>query len=260
MIFTEYFDGIGEEPELYAFLFGVMYLLAPCGHLVARPAVDDRHLLRAQSERRARRVHRHVARAYDYYVMRALYGSGGIFIHRFHEVYAGKEFVGGAYSVQPFAFYIHEHRQPRARAEEYIIVVLFKVVESESLTDDDVGLYAHSEFFKCVYLRLDYRFREPEFGYSVNEHAAGLVEGFEYGDVESRFGEIGAAAQSRRSAADHRRAVTVTDGSFCGRAASYRVIAYEPFERADGYGTVLLEDAVVFALRFLRAHATADRG
>ena len=70
LLVAEHLDGVGQKVKDDALFLGVMHLFGAGGHLLARAAIDDVHLARAQPQRAARRVHRHVARAHHRHAVR----------------------------------------------------------------------------------------------------------------------------------------------------------------------------------------------
>ena len=90
-------------------------------------------------------------------------------------------------------------------------------------------------------------------------------------DLITPFGEVGSACQTCRAGADDGHFMAVGsrdggDGGISGRTARHPAgsriavlpVGHEPLEFADGDRLALdAQDALAFALRFLRAHAAA---
>ena len=100
---------------------------------------------------------------------------------------------------------------------------------------------------------------QTEGGNAVNENAAGLVQAFKHGDVHAEAGKVTGARHGRGTGAYAGHTTTdLLDGrSLFGRC----VVGNEAFQTTDGHGLPLLaENALAFALLFLRAHAAAHGG
>ncbi len=163
--------------------------------LVAAP-VDDVHLVGAQPQRGARRVHGHVAAAEDRDSRRPLQRRvvGGE-AEAAHQIAAGQVLVGRVDAVEVLAGDLEEPGQPgagadedgverpRSRAQSTVRVLPTTIVEPQ----------LDAQALHVLDLAPHDRLGQPELGDAVGQHAARLVQGLEHRDLRSRAGRGRAA-------------------------------------------------------------------
>ncbi len=227
----------------------------------AAPVDDCR--LGTQSLGGAHGVHRHVAAAHYDYLAARLDGRVVVGVEGTHQVGAGQEFVGRDHAVEVLARNTHETGQSGARTDENGVESLLveQGVDRQGAADDDVGLDGYAQPAQGVDLALhDPRLRQTELGNAVDQHAAHLVQRLEDVHLVARLSQVAGAGQTGRTAADHGDAAAVARG---GRHLGFvfqRPVAHVALQLADGYRFALdAQDAGPFALRLLRADASADR-
>ena len=244
----------------------MLYLLRARGQFRLAAAVDDVDMLRAETQRRARRIHRDVAAADDssclaYLERRRVIGE----TVRLHEIAAREELIGGVYAAEALARDVLEPRQAGARADEDRVESLLaeELVHRVEAARHGIRLDGHTELLEVLDLLLhDLVLRQAELWNAVGEHAASLVQRLKNRDLVAALREIARAGKPGRAGADDRDALRIW-----GRGErrirhllSERPIRCEPLETADADRLALLaEDAVFLALVLLRADAAADR-
>ena len=199
-------------------------------------------------------------------------GSGRlVVVHpRLHEVDAGEELVGAHHAVEVLARNVHETRQARTGADEDLPEAgIFEVLQGGRLADDEVLDELAAEPVDLADHVVDQRVGQAEFGNSVAQHAAEVVEGFEHRDrVAFDRQQIG-VDQAGRTGTDHRDRglfgpdprrdvvlpLVLVDAVFF--FLEPLALGQVPFELADldrpaGHG------ADALALMLLRAHAAGD--
>ena len=240
-------------------------LLDPGRHLDLRPAVDDRRVIRPQTQGGPDRVHRHVPAA-DHGNILPPHDGGVVFRETIglHEVGAGEILVRRIDAAQVLAGDVHEDRRAGADPEEDRVEPLREeLVYRLEPPDDGVRFDLHAQFLEIVDLRLHDRLRQSKLRYSVNKDAARLVQGLEDRHVITEIDQIARDREPRGTGADHRDLFPV---GLCRRgdgdiARLLLVVGGEPLKAADGHGFSLLpEDADLLALVLLRADAAADGG
>ena len=228
-------------------------------------AIDDRDLLGAEAQRRARRIHRDIAAADDGDMAadldwrRVLWELIGL-----HEVTAREELIGRVDAVEALARNALEARQAGTRANEDGIEALFlqELVDRVETTGHRVDFDLDAELLDVLDLLLDDRvLRQTELRDAVGQHAARLVQRLEDGHIIALLREVARAGEARRARAD--------DGDFLRISGTLDrldlfirgelAISDEALKAADGDGfAALREDAVLLALILLRADAAAD--
>src|SRR5450759_844595 len=204
---SPYLSRKGQETELHAFLHGMYRLLRPSWHLFAWPPIDEEYLLGAQAKGCAGAVQRHVASTYHCYAAAQLYR--GIVIRKevgLHQVRPGQVLVRRVDPVEVFPWDTHEDRQPRADAYERAGIAVFKqVLHPDCPSDHLVVFQAHAEGGDVINLPAYDRFRQPELGDAVRQHATRGVQSLEEGDLVAKPGQVPGAAQAGRACPDDRR-------------------------------------------------------
>ena len=256
--------GVGEHAEVDALFLSVMHLLEARGHLLLRAAVDDGDLVRAQPQRRARRVHGHVAAADHGHLL--AHAHGGVGLREgvgLHEVDAGQKFVGRVHAVEVLAGDALKARKPRAGADEHSVVALVEqFVQGDRAADHGVCLDLHAQRLDGGDLLAHQALGQAEFGDAVDQHAAGGVQRLVDGYIVTQLGEVARAGQARGAGADHGHATAVLLGGLRrGAALCHGVVRAEALEAADAHRVALYAaHAFGLALRLLRADAAADGG
>ena len=155
----------------------MMYFLEAGGHLLFRAAVDDGNFVRAQPQRRARRVHGHVAAADHGHLF--AHAHGGVRLREgvgLHQVDAGQKLVGRVDAVEVLAGDALEARQARAGADEHGLVALVKqFFQRHGAADDHVGFDLHAQRLDGGDLLAHKALGQAELGNAVDQHAAGGV-------------------------------------------------------------------------------------
>ena len=158
---------------------------------------------------------------------------------------------------------MHESGQSGAGAYEYGVIAFFgqQGVNGGGLADDTVGLDLYAQGLDILDLFLDDALLgKTEFGNTVDQNAACLVQGFKDLDIIAHFGQIAGAGQAGRTGADDgdlfalllRRALGL-DAHFPGG------IGHVTLQLADGDRLALdAPDALAFALGLLRTYTSAD--
>ena len=159
---------------------------------------------------------------------------------------------------------MQELRQTCAGADKHSLEAVFKqFVNGLALADDGVvdDLDAHG--LEVIYLSGDYLLRQTELRDTVDQNAAGLVEGFKDGDVVAQLAQVARAGEARRAGADDRDAVTVGLGDLdlVLDFLVHVVICDKALKTADADALALdAAHALRFALLLLRADTSADSG
>ena len=149
-------------------------------------------------------------------------------------------------------------RSDEHRVKAHLVDHLF---DREQASDERIAFELHAKLPQLLDLRVDH-FVAAEIRNPVTQYATGLVERFVYGDVAAGFRHVGGACHSGRARShDADPEAGGFDVGNVGPAFADREIADEALEAADRHGFQrLTDDAHAFALAFLRAHASADRG
>ena len=211
----------------------------------------------------ARGIHGNVAAANYRNVLAVHDGSVAVFTISLHQVYAGKELVGGIYALQVFAGDVHKHGQTCAGADEHGLVAhVEQLVYGQGLAYYHVSLYVHAKCAQVVYFLLNYGLGKTEFRYAVYQHAAGGVQRFKYADLVAFARQIARAGEAGRAAADYGNLVTVGGGNIAGGGGmGVMPIGNKALQTAYADGFALYAaHALGFALGFLRANTAANRG
>ena len=122
-----------------------------------------------------------------------------------HQIGACEELVGRYYADKRLAGDAHKLGQAGTRGYVYCIEMLFfnEFVDGDRTAYDDVGYDFDTEAFEVFDFGSDnFLLRQAEFGYAVDEHAAGVLQGFEDGDLVPHLGEVASAGEARGAAAD----------------------------------------------------------
>ena len=243
----------------------MVYFLAAGGHFGLASAVYDVHVLGAQTLCAAGGVHCHVAAAYYGSVL--AHADGGIRLGELvclHEVYAGKELVGGVYAAKVLAGYLLEVGQSCAAAYEYGVKALFlhQLIQAYGAADYYVGLYLYAQSLHILYLLANQRLGETEFGNAVYQHAAGGMQSFENMYLIAQLRKVACAGKACGAGAYHGYLLAVGGGYLGGGGAlCHGVVGGEAFQTADAYRLPLnTTDALALTLVFLGAYAAADGG
>ena len=228
-------------------------------------AVYDMHL-RAQAQRRAGRIHRHVAAADHASAPSDMDGCQVVVPVRVHQVVARQELVGREDAAQVLAGYAHELGSSRAGAYEHGRETLLaeQLVHGHGTSYYHVGLYLHPEPAHIVNLAGEHLLlRKPELGNAVDQHPARLVQGFENRHVVAQLGEVARAGQTCGAGADNGDLHAVRGGLgrlFGSSSVFTHIVGHETLQLAYRHRLALhSEHAAAFALGLLGAHASADR-
>ena len=247
----------------------MFHFLAAGGHLGLGAAVDDVHAFRAHAQGGAGGVHGHVAGA-EHGHMLAEVGGGVLFGEGIGaaQVHAGQVFVGGEHPHQVLAGHAQEDRQTGAHADEDRVIFLAQFVHGEGAAAHAVEVEVHTGTAQAVHFGGHHVLGQTEGGDAVDEHAAGFVQGFEHVHLEAVGGADARTGQGGGTGADAGHLLAL-DGHGTGIGAGHLLtgaggdvaVGHEAFQAADGDGLALgVEDALAFALVFLRADAAAHGG
>ena len=251
-----------QQLELDALGLGMLDFFLTGRQLVAATAVCDVHMLRAQTLRNARRVHRNVARADDGDTVEVLYRRIVIIAVCLHEVDAGQQLICGVHTQQVLAGNMQELRQTCAGADEHgLVAVREQLVHGLGLADDGVIDDIHAHGLEVIYFLCDYLLRQTELRDAVHQNAAGLMESFVNGDVVAHLSQVARAGQTRGAGADDRDAVAVGFGDLdlVLDFLIHMVVRDEALKTANADALALdAAHALRFALLLLRADAAAD--
>ena len=181
-----------------------------------------------------------------------------------HQVVAGEELVGGEDTVAVLARDAHEFREARAGPYEHSLepFLVEKIVYGQGSAYDDIRLDLHAKLAHFLdFVRKHRVLWKAELGDAVNQHAADLVKGLEYGDVVAPFREVARAGKTCRAGAHYCHLFSLAD-LLHFRLWSHSVLAAPVGRKAlqvADCDTLALdaEHAAAFALGFLRAHAAA---
>ncbi len=263
VLVAENFHGIVEGLENNALLFRVLDLLVTRGHFLFAAAVNYVDILRAKTFRAASCVHSDVAAADHRNARIFLDRRIAVLFVRFHQINACEELVRRVHSFKVLSGNVHKPRQTRARTDEDSLKALLEqLVHLYRAPDNNVCFYLYSESLKIIHFFLNYGFRQSELGDTVNKNAARKVQSLENRNIIAHFREVARAGKSRGSRADHRALVSVLRGSVRRfGAVSVVPIGDKAFQTPDTHGFAFdTADALAFALRFLRADASAHCG
>ena len=265
VLIAEHFDRVRQQLEVDALFLGVLNFFRARRDLRLTAAVDDGDLLRAEAQRRAGSIHRDIAAADDgdmaadldrRRVFRELVGL--------HEIAAREEFIGRVDAVEALARNALEARQAGARADEDGVKALFlhELIDRVEAAGYRVKLDLDAELLDVLDLLLDDRIlRQAELRDTVRQHAARLVQGLEDRHIVAFLCKVACAREAGRAGTDDSDFLRIGCALdwldlFIG---SELAVSHEAFEAADGDGLpALREDAVLLALIFLWADATAD--
>ena len=176
----------------------VLDLFLARGQLFHAAAVDDVRVVRAEPQRRAHRVHRHVAAADHRDVLVPLDRRVGVReLEGLHQVVARQVLVRAVDAVEVLARDVHEPRQPRADADVDRVEAVFghQLADRARLADHEVGLELDAELLQVLDLALHDRLGQPELRDAVDEHAAGLVQRLEDRHVVAGLDQVPGADQ-----------------------------------------------------------------
>ena len=137
------------------------------------------------------------------------------------------------------------------------------IIHCDGPSHHHVCLYFHSEAAHILHLVLHYLLLgQTELGDAVLQHASGLVQHLEDGDVVAPAGQVRGTGQTGRTAADHCDLDTVGGSLVCEADSILTApVRHETLELADGHRLALnSEDAGAFALGLLGADTAADCG
>ena len=236
-------------------------LFAAGRHFRPGPAVHDANAFRTQAQRSARGVHGHVACAKHGDIAaqshrRVVFGEG----MRPSEVHAREVFVGGENADAVFVGHVEEMRQSCAHAKEHgVISAVQQSLHGHGAPAHMVELEIHAHFGQAVQLAVHHVLGQTEGGYPVDQNAARLMQPFEHRHVDAILRKQSGACQRRRTGTD---ACDALPAFFCpgGRLCGC-VVGDKTLQASDGHGLPFLaQDALAFALLFLRADAAADSG
>ena len=161
---------------------------------------------------------------------------------------------------------MQELGQTCAGADEHCLelLVVKQLVDGDRLADNSVGddLDAHClEVFDLD--GDDLVLGETEFGDTVNENAARLVEGFKNGDVVAHLAEVARTGEGGGAGADDGDTVTVGFGDLDRLLVflAHVVVCDKALQTADADRLALdASDTLALALLLLRANTAADCG
>ena len=130
--------------------------------------------------------------------------------------------------------------------------------DGEGLADHLVGLELDAHLAQALHLALDDVARQPERRDAVAEHAADHVQRLEHGDLGAEPDQVAGGGQPGRPGADDGHLARAAPRTRAGPRRRTGVVADETLEPADGHRLHLaVDDALAFALGFLRTHAAA---
>ena len=233
------------------------------GHFGLTTAVDDIHVLRAQTHCAAGGVHGHVAAADHRHSLGLDDGGIGFLGVSLHQVGTGQIFVGGQNALQRLAGDVHEHGQTRAGTDEHGLVAhLEQLVNGQNPADDHVGHDLDALGFQLPDLVGHDGLGQTELGDAVNQHAAGSVQRFKNGDLIALLGKVAGAGQTGRAGTHHGHLDAVGDGLLGHGVDVLPVpVGNEPLQTADGDAFALdAPDALALALALLRADTAGQGG
>ena len=192
---AEYLDRSGEVHEPDALFLCLSDLVGCCGHFVSAASVDDGHVLRAETQRRARDIYRDVAAADD---CDALTDADGLF-----KVNVTQKVNTGEHARKLLAGNTELCAPGRADAEvEGLVALCAQLRQRDVLADLNAGFELDAELTENVYLRIHDGLIETEAGDAESEHAAELVLFFKHGDRIALDCKVVRAAQTRGACAD----------------------------------------------------------
>ena len=263
-VVAQHLDRARQPVELDAFLARVVDLLDARRGLGLAAAVDAVHLLGAQAQRHAQRIHRRVAGA-DHRDALARHQRRVEIrkVARAHQVAAREELVRRQHAVQRFAGNAHEARVAGAGADEHRVEAHLgdHLLDREEAPDQRVALEAHAELAAACRSRRRSRRSaggNRECRTSARRPARGTPRRRR---PRSRPSPCPPRTPFRPDPSRRCRRGS-REGSMCGTvhpALADRHVADEALEPADGDGLQRVADrAHAFALALLRAHAAAD--
>ena len=159
----------------------------------------------------------------------------------------------------------HELGQTGSRADEHGLEALLveEVVDSDGTAHYHVGLNFNTQAADILHLVLHYLLLgQTELGDAILQHASGLVQHLEDGDVIAPASQVRGTGQTGRTAAHHCD-LDAVGGSLVSETDSIVTapVGHETLELADGHRLTLdSEDAGALALGLLGADTAADCG
>ena len=142
--------------------------------------------------------------------------------------------------------------------------IVKQLVDGHSLADNGVGNDLNAHLLEVFDLDSnDLVLGQTELGNTVDQNAAGLVEGLVNGDVIAHLAQIARAGEAGGAGADDGDLVAVGLGrDYLGLIGlGHMVVGNEALETADADGLALdAADALGLALLLLRTYTAADRG
>ena len=192
--------------------------------------------------------------------------DGGIIFGQIclHQIDSCQVFICGINADQCFAGDTHEGGQACACADKDSIKahIVDDFINGKHLADNHIchNLYAQSS--QLINFLLHDCLGQTEFGNTVNQYAACLMEGFEHGYFVALLCQIPCAGKCGGTGADDSNLFAVGGRLFGQLIAVFHIpIGNEAFQTTDGNSLALhASDAFGFALAFLRTNTTADRG
>lgn len=159
---------------------------------------------------------------------------------------------------------MQELGQTCAGADEHCLeAVLKQLVNGLGLADDGVGDDVNAHCLEVLDLGSNDLLGETELRDTVNENAAGLVEGLKNGDIVAELAQIACTGKAGRTRADNGDLVTVGFGSYgCDLLGLVHVVVCDKALKAAYADALTLDaaDALGLALLLLRANTAADGG
>ena len=190
--------------QLDALFLGMMQLFQTGGHFRLAAAIDDVHMLRAETLRAARGIHGNVAAADDRNGVRTDDRRVALVAIALHEVDTGQVLVGGHNALERLALDVHEHGQACTGADEHGLEahLLEQLVDRKDLADDHVGHDMHAHGLELLDLVGNDGLRKTEFGDTIDQHAACGVQGLKNGDLIALLGQLARTGQAGGAGAD----------------------------------------------------------
>ena len=240
-----------------------MHLFQTGGHFLFGTAVYDINVLRTHTLCASCRIHGNVAAADN--GNRLAVADGGIIFGQIclHQVDSCQIFICGIYADQSLAGDTHEGGQTCACADEYGIEahIVDDFINGKHLADNHICHNFYAQSSQLINFLLHDCLRQTEFGNTVNQHAACLMEGLKHGDSIAQLCQIACTGKCGGAGADDCNPFAVGGRLFGHFIAVFHIpIGNEAFQTTDGNCLALhASDTFGFALAFLRTNTTADR-
>ena len=253
---------VRQRVEDDALFLCVLHFFLTCRQFCHAAAVDDVHVLRAETLCGSRSVHGHVTAADDRHVFRVLDRRSGIIAVSLHQVAAGEEFVCGVHTLQVLARDVHKAGKTCTRADKHglVAVLVLQLFNRQDTTDNHIGLHLDAERLEVIDFLLHDGLRQTKLRDAVHEHAACKVQRFVNRHVVAQLCEVARAGKTRRAGTDNGNFVAVLRRGDGGNGSVCVVpVGNKTLQTADADRFALnAAHALAFALRLLRADTAAD--